>query len=128
VAPVLDINRWTHSVSLLGTASLGHQCLRHPGGLALKAPTLGPPKGKVVGLTLLTLSPKVELAQNGSIAGSNLGSGSMTAALSGFIPGTGNSGSIAGQESDNSGFVYESGRVLSMPTRGHVANAASLTG
>ncbi len=65
---------------------------------------------------------------NGSIAGPNCGSGNLTTALSGFIPGTGKSGSIAGQESDNSGFVYEFGRVLSMPTRGHLTNAASLTG
>ena len=64
----------------------------------------------------------------GSIAGPNYGSGNLTTALLGTIPGTGSSGSIAGQESDNSGFVYESGRVLSMPTRGHLANAAALTG
>jgi hypothetical protein len=65
---------------------------------------------------------------NGSIAGPSYGSGNLTTALLGIIPGTGSSGSFAGQESDNSGFVYESGRVLSMPTRGHLANAAALTG
>ena len=64
---------------------------------------------------------------NGSIAGPSYGNGNLTTALLGIIPGTGSSGSIAGQESDNSGFVYESGRVLSMPTRGHLANAAALT-
>jgi hypothetical protein len=63
---------------------------------------------------------------NGSIAESNYGSGNLTTALPGTIPGTRSSGSIAGQESDNSGFVYESGH--SMPTRGHLANAATLTG
>ncbi len=64
----------------------------------------------------------------GSIAGPNCGSGNLTTALSGFFPGTGSSRSIAGQESENSGFVYEFGRVLSIPMRGHMANAASLTG
>jgi hypothetical protein len=59
---VLGLNRWTHSVSLLGTASLGHHCLRHAVGLAMKAPTLGQSKGKVVGLTLLSLSPNLRLA------------------------------------------------------------------
>jgi hypothetical protein len=47
VAPVLGLNRWTHSVSLLGTASLGHQCQRHDVGLALKDPTLGQLKGPI---------------------------------------------------------------------------------
>ncbi len=65
---------------------------------------------------------------DGSIAGPNCGSGNLTTAPSGTIPGTGSSGSIAGQESDSSGFVKESGRVLSMPTRGHMAIATSLTG
>jgi hypothetical protein len=55
---------------------------------------------------------------NGSIAGPNCGSGNLIPALSGTVLGTGSSNSIAGQECDNSGFVYESGRVLSMPTLG----------
>ncbi len=37
-----------------------------------------------------------------SIAGLNCGSGNLTTALLGTTPGTGSSGSIAGQESDNS--------------------------
>ncbi len=65
---------------------------------------------------------------SGSNAGAIYGTGNVAPALSGFTSGTGNSGSIAGQESDNSGFVYESGRVLSMPTRGHLAHTTSLTG
>ncbi len=64
----------------------------------------------------------------GSIAGPYCGSGNLIPALSGIISGADSSISIAGQESDNSAFVYESGRVFSMPARGHLAYAASLTG
>ncbi len=66
---------------------------------------------------------KTGTGYNGSNAGPNCVSGNLTSALSGLISGTGSSGSIAGQESDNSGFVYESLRVLSMPARGHLAYA-----
>ncbi len=73
VVPVLGLNRRTHSVSLLGTASLGHKTPRRAMGLALKAPSLGPRlglaqeapslnKGEVEGLTPLLLSPILDTA------------------------------------------------------------------
>ena len=58
----------------------------------------------------------------------NTGNDNLASAPTGIIFGTGSSGSIAGQEGDNSGFVYESGRVPSMPARGHVANTTGLIG
>ena len=58
----------------------------------------------------------------------NQGTGNLASAQMGITSGTGSTGSIAGQEGDNSGFVYESGRVPSMPARGHMANTTGLTG
>jgi hypothetical protein len=78
-------------------------------GLALKAPSLN--KGKVEGLTPLLLSPILD---------------TLASALTGITSRTGITGSIAGQEGDDSRFVYESGRIPSMPARGHMANTTGL--
>ncbi len=58
----------------------------------------------------------------------NSGHGNLASAPTGITSGTGSIEYIAGRESDNFIFVYESGRVLSMPTLGYMADATLLIG